>query len=675
MRFLFLIFLITSNLATAQDHFQPLDVYDLEFVANPSISPDGSKVVFTRSFMDVMTDRRLSNLWISNIDGDMQRPLTTGKQNDGSPMWSPDGTIVYYTSNEDGKSQIYKMWLSTGQSMPLTDVQSSPRSMTLSPDGRTIAFVMSVKAKPKSMSVLPPKPEGAKWADAPIYIDKLTYRFDGGGYIQESYSHIFTLPVEGGTPRQVTEGNFNHNSPEWAKDGHSIYFSANRNDDWEYNRNDSEIFSVNLKSQSIKKLTDRFGPDRSPKISPDGKTIAYTGFDDKKMGYHHSRLYTMNVSDGNSVCVSCDLDISIGNIKWDENNKGLYFQYDKEGNTKVGHISTTGSMKNIANNLGGSSIGRPYGGGDYDYSNGKIAFTKSLPDMPAELVCISTNAKIEKQLTNFNADVLDYKTLGQTKEVWANSSHDGTKIQGWLVTPPDYDPNKKYPLLLEIHGGPFANYGDRFSPEIQLMATKGFAVLYTNPRGSTSYGAEFANLIHHAYPGNDYHDLMSIVDHVIANEKYIDEERLFVTGGSGGGVLTSWIIGNTDRFKAAVVAKPVINWYSWALTADISGVVDSWFPGMPWDHEEHFMKRSPISLVGKVNTPTMLLTGEKDYRTPMSESEQYYQALKLRKVPAALVRIQGAGHGIAKRPSNLLAKVGYITQWFSKYDPETNSKP
>ncbi len=673
MRYFILFFLALPFLTFGQDIFEPLDVYNLEFVASPSISPDGNSVIFTRNSMDVMTDRRYSNLWISDINGTMQRPVTTGKQNDNSPIWSPDGSIIYYTSNSSGKTQIYKMWLRSKQSMPLTNLQASPRSMVLSPDGETIAFLMSVKAKSKGMSVLPPKPEGATWADAPIYIDKLTYRFDGGGYIQESYTHIFTLPVGGGTPRQVTSGDFNHGSPEWAADGSAIYFSANRDEDWEYNRNDSEIFKLDLSSKELTQLTDRFGPDASPKVSPDGKTIAYIGYDDKKMGYHHSQLYLMNVGDSISTCISEDIDFSIGNIKWNDNGSGLYFQYDQEGNTKVGHISKGGEMKNIANNLGGTSIGRPYGGGDYDHGSGNVVFTKSKPDMPAELVAVVNGAA--RQLTNFNADILKYKTLGATKEVWATSSHDSTKIQGWLVTPPNYDPDKKYPLLLEIHGGPFANYGDRFSPEIQLMASKGFAVLYTNPRGSTSYGAEFANLIHHDYPGNDYHDLMSIVDHVIKNEPYIDEERLFVTGGSGGGVLTSWIIGNTDRFKAAVVAKPVINWYSWALTADISGVVDSWFPGMPWDHEEHFMKRSPISLVGKVNTPTMLLTGEQDYRTPMSESEQYYQALKLRKVPSALVRIQGAGHGIANRPSNLLAKVGYIVSWFEKYDVGEQSKP
>ena len=251
------------------------------------------------------------------------------------------------------------------------------------------------------------------------------------------------------------------------------------------------------------------------------------------------------------------------------------------------------------------------------------------------------------------------------------SSHDGREVQGWLVTPPDFDAKKKYPLILEIHGGPFANYGERFSTEMQLYAAAGYVVLYVNPRGSTSYGEEFANLIHLNYPGQDYDDLMSGVDAVLARG-FIDEKQLFVTGGSGGGVLTSWTVGKTDRFAAAVVAKPVINWYSFVLTADAYNFFYKyWFPGFPWEYPDHYLKRSPLSLVGNVTTPTMLLTGEADYRTPISETEQYYQALKLRKIDTALVRVPEASHGIAQRPSNLISKVAHILAWFEKYRPGT----
>jgi acylaminoacyl-peptidase len=312
------------------------------------------------------------------------------------------------------------------------------------------------------------------------------------------------------------------------------------------------------------------------------------------------------------------------------------------------------------------SLGRPYSDGAYSVSeSGRYAYTFGSVHNPSDLA-VGYN-KSSKRLTFLNKDLFDHKQLGDVEEVWFKSSFDERLIQGWLVKPPNFDSSKKYPLILEIHGGPFSNYGFRFSAEVQLFASKGYMVLYTNPRGSTSYGKEFANLIHHNYPSQDYDDLMSGVDHIL-KRSYIDKDNLFVTGGSGGGVLTAWIIGKTDRFKAAVVAKPVINWYSFVLYADnINVYYKYWFPGLPWDNLKHYMDRSPISYVGNVKTPTMLLTGEQDFRTPIAESEQFYAGLKLNKVESMLVRIPGASHGIAARPSNLITKVNAIIAWFDKY--------
>lgn len=651
-----------------QSTFQPLDVYDLEFATDPQFSPDGKQIIYSRVSMDIMTDRRISNLWTISPKGNNHRPLTTGNYYQFSAKWSPDGSKIAYLSNESGSTQIHLRWMDTGMTAKISNLRSGIGSLSWSPDGKWLAFVMSVKKAAKGFADMPQKPEGAKWANAPKYIDKLLYRSDGRGYLEESYSHIFVLPIEGGTPQQISSGDFNHSSPTWSSDGKSIYCSANRAEDWEYQRNNSEIYSIDLKSKQLTALTDRYGPDYGPVLSPNGKQLAYLGYDDKKMGYHHTHLNVMDVDGKNKKVLTDGMDFSFGNIQWNKSGDGLYFQFDEKGSTKIGFVDIQKNKQTIAEDLGGASIGRPYDGGDFDVHGNQVAFmSNSDPSKPAELA-ITNNGSTPKQLTDLNADILMNKTMGKVEEIWYKSSHDGLDIQGWMLTPPNFDPAKKYPLILEIHGGPFANYGDRFSPELQLFASKGYVVLYTNPRGSTSYGLEFANLIHHNYPSNDYEDLISGVDAVIA-KGYIDTERLFVTGGSGGGVLTSWIIGKTDRFAAAVVAKPVINWYSWALTADIAGVVDSWFPGKPWDHQDHYMKRSPISLVGNVKTPTMLLTGEEDYRTPMSESEQYYQALKMQKIPSALVRIQEASHGIASRPSNLLAKVAYITAWFEKYDP------
>jgi acylaminoacyl-peptidase len=346
----------------------------------------------------------------------------------------------------------------------------------------------------------------------------------------------------------------------------------------------------------------------------------------------------------------------------------LLFQYDDEGNTKIGSVSLDGRIETLAENVGGLSLGRPYSAGSFSVADdGVFAFTLSTPAHPADVAVAGPGIETLR-LTRLNGDLLDPKRLAEVEEIRFDSSFDGRSIQGWIVKPPGFDPQEAYPLILEIHGGPFLNYGDRFAAEIQLYAAAGYVVLYVNPRGSTSYGEDFGNLIHHAYPGHDYDDLMSGVDAVI-ERGFVDPERLFVTGGSGGGVLTSWIVGTTDRFRAAVVAKPVINWTSFALTADLYPFFYRyWFPGPPWEFFEEYWRRSPLSRVGKVTTPTMLLTGEADYRTPMSESEQFYQALKIREVDTALVRIPGASHGIARRPSQLMAKVAHVLKWFEMHD-------
>jgi len=317
--------------------------------------------------------------------------------------------------------------------------------------------------------------------------------------------------------------------------------------------------------------------------------------------------------------------------------------------------------------VGGTSLGRPYTSGSFTLaSGGRVAYTHSTPRRPADVAVAAPDGEA-RVLTALNEDLFEQVELGRLEEFTYASSHDGRSIEGWIVTPPGFDESRQYPLVLEIHGGPFAAYGPYFSAEVQLYAAAGYVVLYTNPRGSTSYGQEFGNAIHHAYPGHDYDDLMSGVD-ALLERGYVDPDRLYVTGGSGGGVLTSWIVGHTDRFRAAVAAKPVVNWYSWALTADMYPFgVKYWFPGPPWEHRDQYMERSPLAHVDGVSTPTMLITGTEDYRTPMSESEQFYQALKLRGVEAALVRVPGASHHIAARPSQLAAKAAHVLEWFRRH--------
>lgn len=658
---------------TAGDRFTLPDVFELELASDPQISPDGTKIVYVRNFMDIMTDRRRSNLWIINYDGSDHRPLTTGNANYSSPRWSPDGSRLLYVSSADGSSQIYVRFMDDGQTAKLTNLTKSPNAITWSPDGQWIAFEMMVPEPAKSMIQMPPKPTGAEWAKPAKYIDKVIYRMDGAGYLPDGFSQLFTLPVEGGTPRQITSGSFNFGGPlNWTPDGQALIFSANLREDWEYNLGNAEVYQVSVADGSLTALTDRVGPDESPALSPNGSMVAYTGYDDHEQGYQVTHLYVMNRNGSGRRMLAGNLDRSVQSLVWSSDGRGIYFQYTDKGNTKLAYASLDGEVRTFVGDVGGLSIGRPYAGGQFSVSDdGRFAYTESRPDHPADVAVANAGASEGRRLTALNDDLLGHKQLASVEEIWYESSYDGRQIQGWIVKPPDFDPNRRYPLILEIHGGPFSNYGDRFAAEIQLYAAAGYVVLYTNPRGSTSYGEEFGNLIHHAYPGNDYDDLMSGVDAVI-QQGYIDEDNLFVTGGSGGGVLSSWTVGKTDRFRAAVVQKPVINWYSFVLTSDFyPNFTKYWFPGYPWDNMEHYMARSPISFVGNVTTPTMLITGEADHRTPISESEQFYQALKLQKIDAALVRIPDASHGIANRPSNLITKVAYVLAWFDKYRTDT----
>ena len=653
----------------APEHFQPVDVFGLEWAADPQISPDGSRIVYVRAANDIRKDGVRTDLWIVKADGTDHRALTSSGRA-GSPVWSPDGgRLLFVEGGEDG-AQLWVRWTDTGQNARLTNLLRSPGAISWSPDGRWIAFSMLVPDPERPFEVeMPAKPEGAEWAPPMKVIHEMSYRADGAGYLEEAHAQLFVIPAEGGVPRQLTSGPWDHGGPlSWMPDSRSIVFSANRHEDAEHDPLNSEVYRVSVADGQVTQLTDRQGPDGNPAISPDGRSIAYLGFDDRYQGYQVTRLYVMN-ADGTDPRVLTDgWDRDMANPVWAADGRGIYVSVDDEGRTKIARVTLTKGAETVVDGeVSGLSLGRPYTSGSYSVARtGAVAFTMGDPYHPAD-VGLAPGRGEARRLTDLNADLLDGKKLGQVEEIWFTSSFDGRRIQGWVMTPPDFDPARKYPLILEIHGGPFAAYGPHFAAEDQLYAAAGYVVLYTNPRGSTSYGEEFGNLIHHAYPSHDYDDLMSGVDAVI-DRGFVDPDRLFVTGGSGGGVLSAWIVGHTDRFRAAAVQKPVINWYSFVLNSDGPAFFYRyWFPGPPWEHERHYMERSPLAYVGNVSTPTMLITGEEDYRTPISESEQYYAALQIRGVPSVLVRVPEASHGIANRPSQLIGKVAHILGWFGKW--------
>lgn len=667
----YLAVLLISTLSAQQEkpHFSYLDVFELEYASDPQISPDGEWVVYRRMAVDIMKDRSVGNLWRLRSDGTSHQKLTSRETSEGSPRWSPSGDRIAFVSSTNEGSEIYMYWVDSGKFARLTQLPFSPSSLTWSPSGQKLAFSMHVPQDPPVLAKMPKKPKGAKWAAKPRITDRLYHEADGRGYIPPGFNHIFVLSADGGSARQVTSGDFHHRGQlSWSANGDKIYFSGNRNADWEYDFRNSEIYSVNIFDRTYETLTDRPGPDSGPVVSPDGNWIAFYGFEDKVQTYQVRALHLMRTDGTQRKVLTEELDRSVGNLKWGHDGKGVYFTYDNHGNTKVAYVNLKGEIRKLADDLGGTTLGRPYGGGSFSISkNGRIAYTHSRPQYPAEIALYDPKSRATPLITLLNKPLLQFRQLGKVEEIWYTSSFDQRRIQGWIVYPPDYDPAKEYPFLVENHGGPISNYGDRFSTEMQLYAAAGYIVFYPNPRGSTSYGEEFGNLLYNNYPGQDYNDVMDGVDHCI--EKGIaHEDQLFVAGGSAGGIMTAWMIGKNERFEAAVVVKPVMNWISKTLVADnYFGYANSRYPGQPWENFEGYWKFSPISLVGNISTPTMVMVGMNDLRTPPSEAKQLYHALKLRKIETVLVEIPEASHGIANRPSNLITKVAHTLSWLDKY--------
>ena len=632
---------------------------DMESISSPIISPDGKHIIFVRRWVDEKKDRYTGNLWIVDSEGQRVRELTHGTWSDSSPVWSPCGKKIAFLSDRSGSTQIHIMWLDTRETAQLTHLNNSPSSLRWSLDGQKIAFTMFIRDRDPILKVqLPQRPQGAEWAKSAIIIDRLSWRRDGRGPVPKGYSHIYTIDARiGGTPQKVTTGDYSHSDPQWGPNGEKIYFSAIRKPDAEYLHGDTEIYSVDLETLDITPLTTRKGPDRGAEISPNGKWIAYTGYDDKEYTSHLSDLYLMDLKGQNKRLLGKDFPNSPYSATWAQDNSGLYYLMAEKGVANIYFISLDGKIDKITQ-------GNHYLSGLSMADNGQIASTRSTYHRPGYLVTFNLREPEQmRELVDVNQDVLEGVKLGEAEEMWFKSP-DGLDLQGWLIKPAEFEEGKKYPMLLWIHGGPWAMYSVRFNWAWQNFAANGYAVLYMNPRGSTGYGQDFVNGIQYSYPGKDLDDLMAGVDEAIS-KGFIDEDNLFVCGGSGGGVLTAWIVGHTDRFTAAVSMRPVINWHSFVGTTDGA----SWyrqFKKYPWEDPMEYAVRSPLHYVDNVTTPTMVMTGEADLRTPISQSEEYYRALKMLKKDTLLVRMPNEYHGW-RRPSHRLMQQLYLMSWFEKY--------
>jgi dipeptidyl aminopeptidase/acylaminoacyl peptidase len=636
--------------------------FQMESISSPVIAPDGSQIVFSRGFVDTTKDQGQSNLWIVDVRGERLRQLTDGSWRDSAPVFSPDGKRIAFLSNRSGSTQTHVMWMDTREVAQLTRLDRDPSALAWSPDGKRLAFVVNVPDETPPLSVkLPATPKGAQLAKGATIVSRSTWGQDGVGPVGNAFNHVFVVDAAtGGTPRKVTSGDYNHANPAWSADGKTLYVSGIRKPDAEYLKGDSEVYAIALDTLEAKPLTDRSGPDANPEVSPDGRLVAYTGFDQKQYTNHVSSLYLMDAAGGGKRVLAGGLPSSPGDVAWAADGTGVYYSMQEKGEENLYFAPAKEGLapRKLTSGthvLSGVSVAK----------NGQAVAVRSSAKEPGVLVTFPVARPAEMRvLVDVNRDVLEELTLADAEELWFTAS-DGVKAQGWLMKPAGFEAGKKYPLVLWIHGGPWSMYNVAWSWAFQNFAANGYAVLWTNPRGSTGYGQDFVNGIQHSYPGKDYDDLMAGVDAALA-QGFVDKDNLFVCGGSGGGVLTAWIVGHTDRFRAAVSMRPVINWHSFVGTTD----GNSWyqqFRKYPWEDPMEYAVRSPLHYVANVTTPTMVMTGEADLRTPITQSEEYYRALKmLRKADTLLVRMPEEFHGW-RRPSHQLLQQLYLQAWFEKY--------
>ena len=640
---------------------------DWERVSDAQISPDGSRILYTRQHVNTIEDKWESEIWILNADGAQHRFFVKGS----AARWSPDGKRVMYLADGEPKgAQIFVRWVDVdGPSTQITHVAEAPRGAKWSPNGRSIAFSMFVPEPAKWSISMPSEPKGAKWTAPPRIVDTLHFRQDQVGFIEDGAMRIFVVPADGGTARELTPSTLNAGAGElrgaasldWTPDSKTIVFNGNRAQDADLKYESSQLYVVDVATGTIRDLVSKPGEWTRPAVSPDGRTVAFSGHAPTAHTYTVSDLFVIPLTGGASDMrkISGDFDRDAISLRWAPDGTGLYFDADSGGARNVQFASIVGGVKPVTAGrhvLSFDSVSKDLVAAgvsaDLDHPQDVVKFSLKTPDQVT-------------RLTDVNGDVLMGKQLATIDEITYTSSGNA-KVMGWVVKPPSFDASKKYPLILEIHGGPFANYNVAFNYMFQNFAANGFVVLVTNPRGSTGYGGDFINGIDHNYPGPDYDDLMAGVDAVV-NKGYIDSSRLYVSGCSGGGVLSSWVIGHTDRFAAAAVRCPVIDWVSMAGHTDVPLFTYSFFQKPFWEDPSDWLSHSSLMSVGKVTTPTLLMTGVLDRRTPMPQTEEYYTALKVKGVPVKLLEFNDEFHGTGSKPSNYIRTQLYMMSWFKQF--------
>ena len=653
------------------------DLFNLKLPTSVSLSNNESKIAYTVEWMDEKENKYFQNLHLADLNSKTSTQFTHGNQNDSSAVWSPDDSQIAFISSRDKKLGIYLMPTAGGAERKLIEIDGSISNMQWTPDSKFLVFGLRYN---DSHFIKDEK----KKKEAPVYrhITRLFYRLDGLGFIPQDTYQIYKLEIETGNLTQITKGKRDNHGPHLSPDGKLITYFSNRTKNQDMHLDEDDIFVISINGGKEKKVPTPAGPKMCVKFSPDGKTIAYMGHDNPNDDWGSTNVHIWKVGlngkpKAKDLLSSFDrstTDDSIadmgdmghgGDFHWSKDGKRIYFVASDLGATNLFYVPSRGGKptriyKGKCHIKGFSVNGKTQ----------KAALIYADINNPGEVQVCPTQYGGEKKavrIKQLNSFLQTKVKLGKTKDVMFKS-FDGTKVQGWMVYPPNFNPNKKYPSILNIHGGPSAQYAHTFFHEMQYFAAQGFVVFYTNPRGGRGRGEMWSSAISGGWGDLDYKDCMAAADYM-ESQKFINKNKICVTGGSYGGYMTNWLIGHTNRFKSAVTQRSVVDLKSFYGSSDIGWALRKEFGGDPWTNKENYEKCSPITYFKNVKTPVLIIHSEQDLRCHIEQGEQMFAMLKVMGKTVEMVRFPEEPHGLSRhgRPDRRIARLDWIVTWFKKY--------